>query len=94
MKRLFLLLALLLVAPAWAQDDGPRVQARLVAEDKAVAPGGSITIALEEIIAPEWHTYWKNPGDAGAPTMIEWSLPPGWTADAIQWPRPMKWWVA
>ncbi len=90
MKRLFLLLALFWAAPAFAQDEGPRVQARLVAEDRAVAPGGSITIALEEIIAPEWHTYWKNPGDAGAPTVIEWTLPAGWTAEAIQWPRPMR----
>ena len=90
MKRLFLLLALLVAAPAFAQDDSPKVQARLIAEDKAVAPGGSITIALEELIAPEWHTYWKNPGDAGAPTVIEWTLPPGWTAEAIQWPRPMR----
>jgi thiol:disulfide interchange protein len=90
MKRLFLLLALLIAAPAWAQDDSPKVQARLVAEDKAAQPGGSITIALEELIAPEWHTYWKNPGDAGAPTVIEWTLPAGWTAEAIQWPRPMR----
>jgi len=90
MKHLFLFLALLVAAPAWAQDDSPKVQARLVAEDTAVAPGGSITIALEELIAHEWHTYWKNPGDAGAPTTIEWTLPPGWTAEAIQWPRPKR----
>ena len=90
MKHLFLFLALLFAVPAFAQDDGPKVEARLVAEDRAVAPGGSITIALEELIAPEWHTYWKNPGDAGAPTTIEWTLPPGWTAEAIQWPRPKR----
>jgi thiol:disulfide interchange protein len=90
MKHILLFLALFMAAPALAQDSQPKVAARLIAEDKAVAPGGSITIALEEQIAPEWHTYWKNPGDAGAPTVIEWSLPPGWKADAIQWPRPMR----
>ncbi len=90
MKRILLFLALLLAAaPAFAQD-GLKVHARLVAEDKAVAPGGTITVALEEKIAPGWHTYWKNPGDAGAPTEIAWTLPPGWKADAIQWPRPMR----
>jgi len=90
MKRILLFLAVLLSAtPAFAQD-GPKVHTRLVAEDKAVAPGGSITVALEEKIAPRWHTYWKNPGDAGAPTEIQWSLPPGWKADAIQWPRPKR----
>ena len=64
MKRLLLFL-LLLAAPALAQPEpGPKVHARLVAEDKAIAPGGTVTVALEEKIAPGWHTYWKNPGDA------------------------------
>ena len=91
MKRILLSMVLLLAAtPALAQDMAPKVHARLVAEDKAVAPGGTITIALEEKIAPHWHTYWKNPGDAGAPTEIEWTLPQGWKAGAIQWPRPKR----
>src|ERR1700723_2538129 len=87
MKRLLFLLALLLAPmPALAQDGGPKVHARLVAEDKAVAPGGTVTVALEEKIAPGWHTYWKNPGEAGEPTEIQWTLPPGWKAGPIQWP--------
>ncbi len=90
MKRLLFVLALVLgVAPAYAQG-GPKVHTRLVAEDKTVAPGGTVTVALEEKIAPHWHTYWKNPGDAGAPTEIQWTLPPGWKAGPIQWPRPKR----
>lgn len=91
MKRLLLSLLLLVAGPALAQPEpGPKVHARLVAEDKGVAPGGTVTVALEEKIAEGWHTYWKNPGDAGAPTEIEWSLPPAWKAGAIQWPRPKR----
>jgi len=91
MKRLLFLLVLALgVTPAFAQGAGPKVHARLVAEDKAVAPGATVTVALEEKIAPGWHTYWKNPGDAGAPTEIQWTLPPGWKAGPIQWPRPKR----
>jgi thiol:disulfide interchange protein DsbD len=91
MKRLLVFLLLLLSGPALAQPDpGPKVVARLVAEDTGVAPGGTVTVALEEKIADGWHTYWKNPGDAGAPTEIEWSLPAGWKAGAIQWPRPKR----
>jgi len=91
MRRLLLALALVLAAtPGFAQDGGPKVHARLVAEDKTIAPGGTITVALEEKIAPGWHTYWKNPGDAGAPTEIQWNLPPGWKAGPIQWPRPKR----
>ena len=37
-----------------------------------------------------WHTYWKNPGDAGSPTKIEWQLPTGISAGEIQWPLPHR----
>jgi len=91
MKHILLLVAGLLAAtPVWAQDAPPKVHARLVAEDNAIAPAGTITVALEEKIAPGWHTYWKNPGDAGSPSDIQWTLPPGWKAGAIQWPRPKR----
>jgi len=92
MKRLFLALVLLLAAvPAFAQepDRSPRVTARLLAEGP-LAPGGEVWVALEEVIRPDWHTYWINPGDAGNPTTIDWTLPKGWTAGDIQWPRPKR----
>lgn len=28
--------------------------------------------------SPHWHTYWTNPGEAGLPTELQWSLPEGW----------------
>ncbi len=100
MKKLAFLFALLLAAPllsapalaqnAPLQNDGPKVHARLIAEQAAIAPGATVTVALEEDIRPGWHTYWVNPGDAGAPTEIAWTLPPGWKAGAIQWPRPKR----
>ena len=85
------LLFLALSAPALAQDDlAPKVAPRLVAEDASVAPGGHVAVALEEKIRPQWHTYWINPGDAGAPTTIQWTLPPGAKAGDIQWPTPKR----
>jgi thiol:disulfide interchange protein/DsbC/DsbD-like thiol-disulfide interchange protein len=85
-------IGLLLAAalPAQAQDAGPYVQARLVSEDSAVPPDGAVTIALVEDIQAGWHTYWVNPGDAGAATEIKWTLPQGWGAGAIQWPTPKR----
>src|ERR1700748_639466 len=87
---LLLLIGLLTVTPAIAQDAPLKVHARLVAEYKAVAHGGTVTVVLEEKIAPGWHTYWKNPGDAGAPSDIQWTLPSGWKAGAMQWQRPQR----
>src|SRR6185503_16255482 len=97
MKRLLLALALLVApvfgaaAPLAAQeiDRAPKVNARLVAEGEA-APGGSVWVALEEKIRPSWHTYWINPGDAGDPTSIDWTLPAGWKAGDIVWPYPKR----
>jgi thiol:disulfide interchange protein DsbD len=37
-----------------------------------------------------WHTYWRNPGDAGLPTAIRWVLPAGFTAGDIVWPYPQR----
>ncbi|MBV8978252.1 MAG: thioredoxin family protein [Alphaproteobacteria bacterium] len=89
MKRLALLFLAALTAPVSAQiDSAPKVHARLIAERDAVKPGGTVTVALELATRPGWHTYWRNPGDAGAPTQIDWSLPQGWRAGAIQWPAP------
>ena len=31
----------------------------------------------------DWHTYWKNPGDAGEGASIEWDLPQGLSASEI-----------
>lgn len=79
------------VLPAAAQiDEAPKVHTRFIPEADTVAPGGTIAVALEENIRQGWHTYWVNPGDAGAPTEIQWTLPAGWSASSIEWPYPKK----
>jgi thiol:disulfide interchange protein DsbD len=92
MKRIALALLFLLAAlPAAAQiNTGPKVTPRLVAEQGEIAPGQSVTVALEEVMKPGWHTYWSNPGEAGLPTEIKWTLPAGWKASAIAWPYPKR----
>ncbi|NWG29781.1 MAG: hypothetical protein HXY48_14800, partial [Ignavibacteriaceae bacterium] len=35
-----------------------------------------------------WHLYWRNSGDTGIPTSIEFGLPEGITVSEIQWPVP------
>ncbi|MCK6451036.1 MAG: hypothetical protein L6R19_09315 [Alphaproteobacteria bacterium] len=73
-------------ADAAAPDD--LVRARLVAEDTALRPGTTAWVAVELAMKPGWHTYWRNPGDAGQATEIAWTLPPGFAAGAIHWPLP------
>ncbi|MDE2075031.1 MAG: thiol:disulfide interchange protein, partial [Alphaproteobacteria bacterium] len=88
-----LVFALLTLAagPAAAQlDPSPKVAARLVAESGEIAPGGTVAVALEEVIRPGWHTYWVNPGDAGLPSTLAWQLPAGWQAGGMAWPYPKQ----
>ena len=66
------------------------VTAELIAASTAFVPGTTATVALRLAIAPGWHTYWRNPGESGLPTTLDWRLPSGWTAGAIEWPAPRR----
>ncbi len=88
--------ATLLAMPAWAQADRavvttPQVRAELVAlAPEGVQPGKPLWLGLAITHKPEWHTYWKNAGDSGLPTTLEWQLPAGLQAGDIAWPVPRK----
>jgi thiol:disulfide interchange protein len=69
---------------------GTHVDAQLVSETEAAIPGESLWFALRLVHVDAWHTYWKNPGDAGKPTEIRWQLPEGVTAGEIVWPLPER----
>ncbi|MGC1302898.1 MAG: protein-disulfide reductase DsbD domain-containing protein, partial [Caulobacteraceae bacterium] len=66
----------------------PHVQAELIPQTTAAAPGSVLYVALRQKIAPGWHTYWRNPGDAGQATTLTWTLPPQWRAGDVVWPAP------
>ncbi len=69
----------------------PHVQAELVAHaPQGVRPGQPLWLGLQITHQPDWHTYWKNPGDSGLPTELTWQLPAGLDAGDIAWPVPHK----
>ncbi len=88
------LLALALAGTATLAHANPfatdNVKAWLISELEAVPAGETFWVALRQEIRPEWHTYWKNPGDSGEPTTIEWELPEGFEAGEIVWPTPER----
>jgi len=90
MKHLSALALLTISLPLFAAPTvkTEHVEAQLLAERTAAQPGKPITVGLQLRMAPHWHTYWKNPGDSGLPTKIQWVLPAGWKSGAIQWPYP------
>ncbi len=70
------------------EDASPHSTATLIAEVTSIQPGTPFTVAVRFQLDPGWHNYWKNAGDSGLPTTIEWSLPSGFQAGPIQWPPP------
>ncbi|HSM21017.1 MAG TPA: protein-disulfide reductase DsbD domain-containing protein, partial [Rubrivivax sp.] len=69
----------------------PQVRAELVAHaPDGVAAGQPLWLGLKIEHQRHWHTYWKNPGDSGLPTTLEWTLPAGVAAGEIEWPTPGK----
>ena len=85
------LAALLCGSLAQAQLPKPgknAIAASLTAESPSIAPGETITLALVMKPDPGWHGYWKNPGDSGIETQIDWQLPAGLSAGPIQYPVP------
>ena len=66
----------------------PRARVALLSDADRLAPGQAFQLGLWFRLAPGWHIYWRNPGDAGAPPGMRLDLPPGATAGPIAWPAP------
>lgn len=62
----------------------------LVAERASIQPGRPFTVGIRMNMKQGWHTYWKNPGDSGLPTSVDWKLPRGFAAGPIEWPAPAR----
>jgi thiol:disulfide interchange protein DsbD len=67
-----------------------RIEAELVPLSHWATPGSTVIVAVRQKIQPGWHTYWRNPGDSGGPTTLNWTLPDGLRADDIVWPLPER----
>ncbi len=67
-----------------------KTEARLILPAETARPGETVLVGVQLRMAPRWHTYWRNPGESGAPTKIDWTLPPGVKAGEILWPVPEK----
>lgn len=91
--RPFVALPILLAAlPALAASrtaDLPHVHVQLISPNAQLHPGAN-DAGLYFKLEPGWHVYWKNPGDAGEPPHVKWTLPQGITAGPIQFPIPKR----
>ncbi|MEO0642787.1 MAG: thioredoxin family protein [Pseudomonadota bacterium] len=75
-------------SPPYYGDENIAVE--LLAEDLP-EPGEEWMLALSFTpSAPEWHGYWKNPGDAGQGLRLELDLPDGWEMGEALYPVPER----
>lgn len=84
----FCFLFSLLAMPLEAKEES--VRAELIVEEESIQPGRPFWVGVELKMAEGWDTYWLNPGDAGFPTKVLWTLPEGFEAGPLQWPYPKK----
>lgn len=88
MRMTGLLTALFLPCLLHAGEAEKPLEVRLISETRGIVPGKPFFVGLHLVHPPGAHTYWKNPGVVGVPTLVEWDLPPGFSAGEIQWPMP------
>ncbi len=83
-------LAVLGPATAGGAGDEPDVRASLVLEVTRFAPGRPFDAGVRLDVPRGWYIYWRNPGDAGLPTEMEWDLPEGFRVGPMEWPVPKR----
>lgn len=94
LKRMILFLAAITPSVGHAQLSRQNaIQPELVLESHSV-PGGEVELAILMHTTPGWHGYWLNPGDAGLPMSVEWTLPKGWSVGELRYPVPGRLLVA
>ncbi|NLD53129.1 MAG: protein-disulfide reductase [Burkholderiaceae bacterium] len=86
--------SILAPGPAAPAKPGPArvdaVEAELVADVAQAVPGEPFRIGLRLKHDPQWHTYWRNPGDSGLPTRFEPAGPARAQFGEITWPAPSR----
>lgn len=66
----------------------PLTQARLVVDSFSPQKDSIISIGVLIKLKEDWHIYWRNPGDSGLPTDINFTLPNEVVASEIKFPTP------
>lgn len=81
------------LAPAWSLDSGwadtEGGSMRLVI-DPAPRDDGTIAGYLDIALDPGWKTYWRDPGSAGIPPMLDFSQSQGIAFEKMDYPAPVR----
>ncbi|MDJ0390309.1 protein-disulfide reductase DsbD family protein [Roseomonas sp. E05] len=69
---------------------GETVRVRLLSATDAAGTGGEVRAGLQVSLNDGWDTYWRSPGDAGAPPTVDWSGSTNLASVEWRWPAPTR----
>ena len=75
-------------ASPWLDHEQARV--RLIASSNAVGEAETVSLGLQFELQPGWKIYWRSPGDAGFPPVLDWSASGNLAGAEIAWPVPHR----
>jgi len=90
---IFVILVIMADSPAVLSADladDSHVEVELVSEVDAIRLGHPFWLAVRLYMEEGWQIYWKNPGDSGLATAVQWDLPRGFKSGDLHWPFPMR----
>ena len=67
-----------------------QVSAQLLTDVSSVQPGLEFLLGVQLSMRPGWHTYWRNPGDAGLPPEIKWETASNIKSINLLFPSPKR----
>src|SRR5262245_31040682 len=88
--------AAILLAPSPAQGaasewaSNPQSRVRLISPWGTAPRGGELLLGLQFRLAPGWHAYWKNSGDAGFPPAVTFQPAAVLGKPELLWPTPRR----
>lgn len=71
-------------------SDEPPVKIELIYDQSDLQANVPFWVGIRLKHQEGWHSYWKNPGDAGFATEFKWNLPSHIEAGSIEWAVPQK----
>ncbi len=93
-RKIYLFYFLLFILPSlkYAITGTKNVQVEILREYKQIKKKSEskFYVKINFYIQPGWHIYWKNPGDSGKKTKINWSLPKHIKLQNLVWSPPIK----
>ena len=73
---------------AWVKSD--HVEARLVSAVSGTGDLATLPAGLEIKLDGDWKTYWRSPGDAGLPPILDWTGSHNLAAATLLYPAPRR----